>query len=106
MANLIRESFSAWINKMPGGEHTLIAKGAAEVPTGGWKGVLTSADPQGINKDILILNVSLTPPSGLATEVISQIELRYEESPPKHHYSQVTFKYESEEFDVDVGVAE
>ncbi|MGE8131882.1 hypothetical protein ACQKQD_33675 [Methylobacterium sp. NPDC080182] len=103
MPKLIKDSFSAWIDKMPGTQEKLILKGEAEVPTGGWKSSVRPASPPGINKDILIVEVDLIKPTGAVTQVISKIECRYEETPPKNRYTDVTVRFDGEEFTIPVG---
>lgn len=102
MPSLDKDSFSAWIDKMSGNNH-LIVKGVAEVPTGGWKGSLKPANPQGTNEYVLILEAELEKPTGIVTQVISKIELRYDENPPAKQYTDVTIRYDGSEFSITVG---
>lgn len=106
MPKVDKESFSAWINKMPIGNEKLIVQGEAEVPTGGWHATLTSAQSPGINEHIIILDLTFTPPSDPATQVISKITCRYEESPPKKKYTEATIRYDGDEFTIPVGEAQ
>ena len=102
MATLLKSTFKAWIDKMPGGGPKLIVIGKVEVPTSGWSGKLERASPQGFNPDILILNVELTKPTGVTNPVVSQIDLRYEEAPPGRDYTQVTSRLGTDSVTVDV----
>ena len=105
MPKLLKDTFKAWIDTMPGpgSQKKLIVIGKAEVPTGGWTGSMRRANPQGINPKILIVDVTLQKPSGPAPDVISKIDLRYEEAPPQVDYSNVTVRYDNEEFTIPVG---
>ena len=91
MPKLLKDTFKAWIDKMPGPTaYKLIVTGDIEVPTAGWKATLVRTEPQGINPDILLLDVRAEKPDGHVIQVTQIISLRYEESPPKANYSQVT----------------
>lgn len=81
MAMLLKRTFSAWIDRMPGKPPKLIVKGKAETPTAGWAGVLARAAQQGSDPKVLLLEARLTPPTGPAATRICQIDLRYEEMP-------------------------
>ena len=78
---LLKRTFNAWIDKMPGKPPRLIVTGKAETPTAGWSGILARANPQGSDPKVLILDARLTAPAGPAATRISQIDLRYEEAP-------------------------
>jgi hypothetical protein len=90
MPTLLKNTFKAWIDRMPGSRPKLIVVGDVQVPTSGWHVWLSKHVPQGINPNILILDVNATKPSGIVLEVVTTIPLRYEESPPQHEYTQVT----------------
>jgi hypothetical protein len=89
MPKLLKETFKAWVDRMPGSPPKLIVIGVVEVPTLGWKVDLVRAEPQGINPDILLLDIRAVAPGGDVPQVISKIKVRYEESPPQRKYSQV-----------------
>lgn len=103
MAKLTKDSFKAWIDNMPGSARKLIVTGKLETPTAGWTAKLTYRVPQGINPKILLLNAAATAPSGPAAEVISQLDVRYEESPPQQDYTDVTVFNGDESLTVKVG---
>jgi hypothetical protein len=90
MPILLKDTFKAWIDNMPGAPPTLIAIGDVQVPTSGWHVWLAKRPSQGINPNVLILDVNAQKPSGIVLEVITKIPLRYVESPPQHEYTQVT----------------
>jgi hypothetical protein len=102
MPKLLKETFEAWINKMPGSPHKLIVIGAVEVPTPGWKVDLVRAEPQGINPDILLLDVHAVPPSGKVPQIVTRMPVRFEESPPLREYAQVDIRDGSDHVLVDV----
>jgi len=103
MATLLKSTFKAWIDKMPGSGPKLIVIGKVEVPTTGWSGRLERASPQGFNPDILILDAKLKEPTEITNPVVSKIDLRYEEAPPGREYSQVTTRLGTDSVTVDVG---
>lgn len=104
MPRLLKDTFKAWINKMPGSKPTLFVIGEVEVPTTGWNVTMVRQEPQGINPKILLLVVHAVPPKGGAAQVIQQIPVRYEEAPPQLEYSQVTVSLESESVTVEVRI--
>ncbi len=96
-----KESFKAWIDFMPGGPPKLIVIG--EVTTGPAIGVqLIKAVPQGINPNILILDIVLTPGTGRVSTPVPQ-PVRYEESPPANTYTDVTIRSGADSFTIPVG---
>lgn len=103
MPTILKNTFKAWIDRMPGAGPNLIVIGDVEVPTTGWHVVLTRRSPQGINPNILILDVSAQPPQGMAGQMITTIPLRYQERPPHHEYTQVTVVDGKDEVTVGVG---
>lgn len=81
MPMLLKRTFSAWIDTMPGKQPKLIVTGKAETPTSGWSGALVRANKQAEPPSLLQLDARLTPPAGPTTPGIGQIDLRYEEVP-------------------------
>lgn len=69
----------AWNNMMPGGPKSVHVTGSATVNSGGWTASLTKAAPQGINPEILMLNLEVTPPGGIATQPMLELPLSYSE---------------------------
>jgi hypothetical protein len=103
MPVLLKNTFKAWIDRMPGAPPRLIVTGDVQVPTSGWHAWLTKRSPRGINPNILILDVNAQKPSGVVLEVVTTIPLRYEETPPQHEYTQVTIVDGKDEVTVGVG---
>jgi hypothetical protein len=69
----------AWHDFMPGRTPTLRVTGQCTFGTPGFIVTLTKASPQGINPKILILDKSVTPPTGVVTQVVTTVDVRYEE---------------------------
>jgi hypothetical protein len=72
-------SWKAWANLMPGSSKDVHVTGKISVPTGGWKAKLAKRSPQGINVRILQLELHVTPPSGIATQVLTEFDVKYTE---------------------------
>jgi hypothetical protein len=58
----------------------LHVKGVCQEPTPGYTLTLVPAEPQGINPEILLLQLTETPPSGMATQVITPTPVEYTRS--------------------------
>jgi hypothetical protein len=63
---------------MPPGPNTLIVIGEAQVPNPGVEGILVPTNPQGINPQILMLDVLFHQRPGAWPQVMTWIPLRYE----------------------------
>jgi hypothetical protein len=73
--------WKAWYNRMPGSEPTLHVVGACEFPTDGYTVELKPANPQGMNPSIYLMEKVVYPPSGPASDLITEV-----------HYTEVTDK--------------
>ncbi|WPO39447.1 hypothetical protein [Tardiphaga sp. 42S5] len=102
---ILKDTFKAWIDKQPPGPNKLIVVGKIEVNTGGWKATLKPAEPQGINPDILILQLATIEPTGNVIQVISTIDARYEQSPSARDYTDVTIMHGATSFTIPVTTA-
>src|ERR1044072_8158634 len=100
---VLEDTFRAWLDLMPPAPRFFVT-GEGEAPSTGWSVSLVRAVPQGINPDVLILEIKATPPSGISLPCLTKIPVRYEEAPPVRHYSQVTIRYAGKEFTIGVGV--
>src|SRR4051812_33984565 len=100
---VLKETFHAWMNNMPGPgpRPTLIVVGEVVAPTGGWRVPLRPAVPAGINPAILILDLIAVAPTGQAIDVITMMPVRYEQA-PSQGYTDVTIRYEGQEFTIPV----
>lgn len=95
------DSFKAWIDYMPGGPPRLIVIG--DVTTEPTISVqLVKAVPQGINPNILILDLMLTAGAGRGGTTPSPQPVRYEESPPANTYTNVTIRSGADSFTIPV----
>jgi len=65
---------------MPGVEPTLYVTSKCEFPTTGYEVTLTREEPQGANPRDLLLRLEIKEPTGPVSEVITEVEARYEES--------------------------
>jgi hypothetical protein len=97
------KEFKAWIDKMPGAKNTLHVKGTVTVPTTGWHATLSEAHPQGINPNILILDVKKVKPTGAAGDVVSHIPVQYDK-PHSHDYTEVTIRGDGADFTIKVTI--
>ena len=71
--------WSASHDHMPPGPKRLFVTGQCEFPTAGYSVELRPAEPQGINPKIYILEKIVHRPTGPAADVITTVEVRYEE---------------------------
>jgi hypothetical protein len=95
-----QETFRAWINKMPRADNTLYVTGEIEYPTGGWKAKLVEADVPKV-PSTLVLDVVETAPTGMVTQVISFVPVRFEK-PKSPDYATVTIRGAGPDFTVEV----
>ena len=82
-------NWKAWQDSMPPGPSTIHVVGTCTFPTPGYKAKLTKAVPQGINKAILLLKLTITKPSGPIIQPIKKVEVRFRAKAP-HRYTHVT----------------
>lgn len=85
------KGFKAWLDTMPGSSKSLTVLCSVEVPTSGWKGSLNEAIPQGINPAILLLDATLTEPTGIVLQVISTVEQCFQKA-NSPRYESVTIR--------------
>jgi hypothetical protein len=64
----------------PPGPATLRVTGVCTMPTPGYTLTLRRAEPQGINPNILLLNLTVEPPTGMVAQVLTPTEVVYEET--------------------------
>jgi hypothetical protein len=96
-ANPDKRKFKASQDK----HHTLHVTGSVTVPTTGFTAKLVEAHPQGINKEILLLKVEETKPTGPAGDIVSHIDVHFEKK-HSHAYKQVTIEGDGPSFTIDV----
>lgn len=77
--------WKAWHDNEPPGPVRLYVTGKCTFPTTGYKVELKPRVPQGINPTIYILDKAVHKPSGPAGDVVTTVEVRYEETTNKHY---------------------
>jgi hypothetical protein len=65
----------------------LRVEGTCVMPTPGYRLSLRRADPQGINPNILILELQVEAPTGIVTQVLTPTPVAYEEETDQHFTS-------------------
>jgi hypothetical protein len=83
-------------DRMPPGPPRLRVGGVLQAPTSGYQASLTKAEPQSINRKILLLNLNVTKPTGEVLKVITPLPVRYEEEVEEGEYTQVTVQGDGE----------
>lgn len=101
---LDEKSFHARLDMMPPGPPRLIVYGTGEAPTTGWTVTLERAEPQGINPDVLILDVVAKAPDGIVAQHVTPVELRFEERPAHNNYAEVAIRYGAEYFTTKIEI--
>lgn len=98
-----KSQFKAHINLMPGPspKNNLIVTGIVSCPTAGWKETLVEAKPPGINPSILILEVKSSKPSGLVSQVITPVQVRFDKT-NADKFKNVTIRGAGPEFTLEV----
>ena len=75
--NTFDDNWEAWRNVMPGANHSIMVTGTCEFPTSGYVPLLRRAEPQGINPNILELELVVVEPLGPVLEIISHERATY-----------------------------
>ncbi len=87
-------NWNAWVDLQPPGPGRLHVTGEVEVSATNKNPVLNKHQPQGINPEILLLDLAIVE-QGLGNQVFAWREARYEETPVnKGQYSQVDILWE------------
>lgn len=87
--NCKQNTWNAVLDTMPPEKPRLRVTGVCTCPTGGYKAKLQRAEPQGINPGILILRLVTTPPNGITNQMVTDYEVRYDET-DSPRYTEVT----------------
>jgi hypothetical protein len=72
------KEFSAFVNRQPLATPTLIVSGTLRVGSPGYAAVLRLPQTQGINPDILLLELVVTPPTRFQAQVVTELPVRFE----------------------------
>ena len=88
----------AWINKMPPPPDDFHVVGEVEVPNPGVEALLTVRSPQGINPDILLLDLHLFQKPGVWPQVVTWVQARYDKvlRPGSPCYTHVDVFYDNQ----------
>jgi hypothetical protein len=97
------KEFTATLDKMPGANNTLHVRGTVTVPTTGWTVTIDEADPQGVNPNILILDVKKVKPTGPAGDIVEHIPVHFDKL-YSADYTDVTIRGDGDEFTIKVTV--
>jgi hypothetical protein len=79
----------AWLNKLPPGPASLHVSGVVYLPTPGYDVCLVPHVPQGINPVELILDLQVTPRTGFWPQVVTPVNVRYDQRPALVDYKGV-----------------
>ena len=98
-------NWSAWIDLQPPGPPALHVIGEVEVSASNKRPVLREASPQGINPEILLLDLSIQDTGGIGTPAFEYKEVRFDKSPVRaRQYSTVQIRWEGNDIEsVNVG---
>jgi hypothetical protein len=98
--------FKAWKNMMPI-QHSvkLFVIGEVACPTPKWTVKLMEAKPQGINPDILILQIVARKPPGVLPPVVTPVPVRFEKA-KGGKYQQVTIRGGGPDFTIQIQLAQ
>ena len=87
--NFDKGAWHAWINNFPGGPPSFHVRGEVWVGNPGVEALLFTKYPQGINKDILLLELVLVQKPGVWTQVPVLTEAKYDRAGRKFTYTEV-----------------
>jgi hypothetical protein len=79
----------SWLNKMPPGPASFHVSGVVYLPTPGYDVRLVPAVPQGTNPAELILDLEVTPRTGFWPQVVTPVNVRYDQRPAGVDYKGV-----------------
>jgi hypothetical protein len=82
--------WEAWIDLMPGKEHTLHVSGICDFPTSGWSAELVEHEPQGINSRDFLLDLVVHERTGPVNEVLTQVPVSFTKPAEKGEYDTVS----------------
>lgn len=88
-------------DSMPPGPPRLHVTGMCTFPTPGYKVTLKESVPQGINRRILLLTKTVTPPRGFQLQVLQTIPVRFEKKNATTKYTHVTILPEGKTIKVE-----
>jgi hypothetical protein len=78
-------TWTAVLDLMPPRPGRLTVNGSCTCPTGGFKASLKKAEPQGINKSILLLELETVAPTGIVNQQVTNYDVQFvEEGAPEY----------------------
>ncbi len=89
---LIANTFHAFISSTGPAEHKLVVRGVVEAPTPGFRVSLVVANPQGINRRILLLRLDVTAPTGIEPQHVVHQQVSFQEELGSEVFLQVTIE--------------
>jgi hypothetical protein len=81
------DAWSAWYNVQPVGPKGLHVAGMCTFPTSGYSVALTKHVPPGINPKVYLLELTITPPSGKASQIVRHVPVHFTEETDIQHDS-------------------
>jgi hypothetical protein len=97
-ARVALKDFVALIEDDFTGRRKFITKGVVVAPTTGWKAELVEMQPQRTGRDIKLLKLEVTPPTGVTGQMVTDIAVQYTEAPPRALYSDAYIEYAAGSF--------
>ena len=88
-------NWKAWENRQPPGPPKLLVTGEVETTSTNQTPHLAEASPQGINPEILLLDLTITA-SGIGNDVMGWKEVRFEKQVSKGQYTSVDIHADGE----------
>ena len=110
MTTLLKDTFRAGKDQTASLSPKFVVTGEVEVAASGWNVTLLRKEPQGFNPADLLLEIRTEKPYGARNPVrdgvrsSQTIPVRYEETPPKNDYKQVTIFNGRDSITIDVQV--
>lgn len=84
------DEWTAYLDLQPPGPALLRVRGVCTFPTAGYTASLERHRPQGFNPRDLLLDLTITEPSGPVAQVVTEAEARFEEEARRDQYDTVT----------------
>ncbi len=96
---IFTKDWHAWLNTMPPRPDDFHVVGDVQIPNPGVEANLTMRQPQGINPQILLLDLHLIQKPGLWPQIVSITQARYDRVivSSTHPYTAVQIFYESQQ---------
>jgi hypothetical protein len=82
--------WSAYLDLMPPGPSVLRVRGMCTFPSTGYTATLERHQPPGFNPRDLLLDLTVTEPDGPVAQVVTEVEVRFEEEAAQGEYDTVT----------------